>query len=420
MEPPFSIEVEQVGKLAVIHIAEGKDKPYFAGGHLYLRLGSSSQRLNRDEIREFFQKERKIVFDEKYADFQLDDISEEAYERFLGKAGISKVLPREQILMNLGLYKDEQMNYTGILLFSKDITKYLRNAVLGCVLYMGTGSTIINKTEFSGDLVGNFEEAIKHIKSKLNTEYVIGGMYREEYLELPEKALREALINAMVHRDYFSNAPILINIHIDSIRILNPVRMNMSLTLDDLLKGSYPANPFLFGNLERIDLVEKAGSGFTRIREAMDSYSLPFPDVRFSERLFEIVFRRPDLQRNSYRARVIDGKGYREAEMIPPETKQKTTVKIIRSVKEGNISELDRYLHETFGESWEKVGRKLGETQVKIVGLVMTNRFISAGEMAEVIGVSATNIEKHISKLKKMRILKRIGPDKGGHWEVMV
>lgn len=148
--------------------------------------------------------------------------------------------------------------------------------------------------------------------SKLNTEYVIRGMYREEYLEIPEEALREALINAMVYRDYFSSSPILINIHIDEIKFLNPVRMNMSLTLADLMKGSYPGNPFLFSNLERIDLVEKAGSGFSRIEEAMENYSLPFPDVGFSERLFEVTFQRPDLQINSYRSRVIDGKGFRK------------------------------------------------------------------------------------------------------------
>jgi len=56
---------------------------------------------------------------------------------------------------------------------------------------------------------------------------MIHRKYKEEYLELPEKALGEALINAMAHGDYFSNAPILINIYIDSITILNPVRMNI-------------------------------------------------------------------------------------------------------------------------------------------------------------------------------------------------
>jgi len=96
-----------------------------------------------------------------------------AYSRFLKKAKIDNNLDCKQLLSNLGFFKNNKLNYSGILLFSKDITKYLRNATIQCVLYQGTSSTIIDKKEFSKDLLSNFEDAIKYIKSKLNTEYVI-------------------------------------------------------------------------------------------------------------------------------------------------------------------------------------------------------------------------------------------------------
>lgn len=389
MEPSLSVKTEQVEDMGVIHVPEGKDKPYFSKGKVYLRIGPNSQRLNRNEIREFFEREGAIIFDEKYIDYDFDDFSNKAYDRFLERASISDNLDVKQTLTNLNFLDQGKMNYSGALLFSKDITKYIRNATIQCVLYQGTGSTILDKKEFSQDLVSNFEGAIDYLKSKLNTEYVIGDKYRDEYLELPEEALREALINSIAHRDYFSNAPIFVNIHIDRVDFLNPVIMDSSLTLEDLMNGSYPRNLFLFSNLERIDLVEKAGSGFLRIKESMGQYRLPMPEIKFSKRLFTTSFIRPDLDKNSYKKRVIDDKGYIESE-------------------EGLVEGLA-----------EELVEGLVENQIKILELVDENPYISKREMSEEIGISTTAIDKNISTLKKKGLLKRVGPARGGHWEII-
>ena len=70
--------------------------------------------------------------------------------------------------------------------------------------------------------------------------------------------------------------------------------------------------------IERIkNLVEKAGSGFLRIRKAMEKYELPMINIYFSKRLFEVTFQRPDLQINSYKRRVIDGKGFEYTKNVP-------------------------------------------------------------------------------------------------------
>lgn len=84
--------------------------------------------------------------------------------------------------------------------------------------------------------------------------------------------------------------------------------MAASITIEDLMRGSYPRNLFLFSCLERIELVEKAGSGILRIRDGLKAYKLPMADISFSKRLFIITFLRPDLQKNSYKTRVIEGK----------------------------------------------------------------------------------------------------------------
>lgn len=108
--------------------------------------------------------------------------------------------------------------------------------------------------------------------------------------------------------------------------------------------------------IERIkNLVEKAGSGFLRIKRAMEKYVLPMANIYFSKRLFEVTFQRPDLQVNSYKRRVIDGKDFEY-------TKKDLQKDLI----------------------------KLNKNQKRIV-----------------------------AKLKNLNIIKRVGPAKGGYWEVI-
>lgn len=384
IDPAIKINITSIDNLVVIEIPEGTDKPYFINGRCYLRIGSNSQQLNRAEIEEFFQTEGKITFDKKYYSFDFKDFSKSSFNSFLEKAKIKTNLKQEQLLVNLEFLKNNKMNGAGVLLFSKDIRKYLPNAVVQCVLYQGTSSDILDKREFNIDLVSNFENTIKYIKSKLNTEYVIRSITREEYLELPEEALREALINAFAHRDYFSPAPILVNIYIDRLEIINPFIYNSKITLEDLLKGSYPKNPFLFSFLERIELVEKAGSGFTRIKKALKEYKLPMVKIENSKTLFILTFKRPNLQIDSYKTRVLG---------IGKETVEK---------KVG-----------------EKVGEKVGDTELKIINLIKNNTKITYSELAKEVNIAEKNIYKNILKLKEKGIIRRIGPDKGGHWEIV-
>jgi len=121
-----------------------------------------------------------------------------------------------------------------------------------------------------------------------------------------------------------------------------------------------------------------------RIKKAMKKYELPMANIHFSKRLFEVFFKRPDLQINSYKRRVIDGKGFEYTGNVP-----------------------------------DKLGVKLGENEIKILELMKDNKYITTKELSEHIKISTTAVDNNISKLKEKGILERIGPAKGGHWEVI-
>ena len=294
-DPKLAISLEQIENVLIVNVPEGRNKPYSVNGKFYLRYGTNSQQLSREEIREFFQKEGLILFDEKVNyDFNLEkDFDKNKFEIFLKRAKISPVLKKEEILENLSLLKEGYMKNAGVLLFCKRITKFFSNATITCVLYQGKDKyKILDRKEFDSDIYSNFQNAFLYLQTHLNVEYII-KREREEKLELPEEALREALLNAVAHRNYFSNANILVEIFSDRVEITNPGGLVKGMTIKDLGKKSLSRNNLLFGLMQRMGLVEKVGSGIARMRNAMKEYGLRGPYFDITDDWFTIIFKRP-------------------------------------------------------------------------------------------------------------------------------
>ena len=285
---------------------------------------------------------------------------------------------------NLSLIKNGKIKNSGVLLFCKNITKFFTHATITCVVFQGTERLkILDRKEFDRDLYTNFENALNYLKEKLKTEYIIRtGGPREEKIEVPEEALREALLNAIGHRNYFMTTSIFVEIYSDRIEITNPGCLVKGLERKDLGKKSMPRNNLLFGLMQRINLVEKVGTGIRRMQNAMSAYKLDFPKIEADSNWFTIIFRRPE---KSYEERVYGKKDASErlVEKVP-----------------------------------EKVPEKLTLNQERIINEIRKSSRITIQELSNIVGISGRKIKTNISKLKKKRLLKRIGPDRGGYWKV--
>lgn len=379
-DPKFSVSVNEFNGVIIIDIVEGMEKPYSAGGKFYIRQGANSQQLSREEIKNFFAREGLILFDESpNRKFDITkDFNKESYNNFLERSKIKTKLKKENVLNNLNLLDRERMKNAGVLLFCKQSTKFLRSATIICALFMGkTKTKIIDSKEFDSDLYSNYKAAFNYLSSKLNTEYIIKGGPRENILELPEKALREAILNAIAHRDYLSNANIQIYIFSDRVEIVNPGGLRRGVEVKDLYSKSFPRNSLLFGLMQRMDLVEKIGSGLLRMNDMMAEYLLPNPKIEADDNWFNISFERPDLQKMSIEERL---------------DKSRLGVKL---------------------------GVKLGVNQTKILDSIKENPKITIIQLAVNLKISETTIENNIAKLKKANIVKRVGPDKSGYWEII-
>jgi ATP-dependent DNA helicase RecG len=392
-DPSFSVGISEFEGVVIIDVPEGKKKPYSTGGKFYMRQGANSQQLSRDEIRDLFMDEGLIRFDEKISKkFDLEnDFNDEAYGNFLKKIGIETRLTRNEVLHNLELLDEEnKIKNAGVLMFCRKASKFISSATITCALFRGkTKTKVIDSKEFDADLYTNYNEAFRYLESKINTEYIIrGGGPRKEVLELPEEALREALLNAIAHRDYFSIGNIQISIFSDRIEIDNPGSLIGNTKVEDLYKKSFPRNNLLFGLMHRMELVEKIGSGLMRMNEMMEEYLLPHPLLDVSDVRFSITFERPDLQKMSVEQRMEKyQQGWTSG--IPPKSVEKSVEKGVEKSVE------------------------------KIMNLMRENPEITQEGLSEKTGLSRRGVEKNIKILKEKGLIKRIGPDKGGFWEVV-
>ncbi len=253
--------------------------------------------MSRDEIREFFYAEGLIHFDETACErFSLeDDLNDESWALFRRRAKIPADMEPQVALRNLHLITgDGRMTHAGAWLLARDIRKFNVSADVACALFMGTDKVrILDRRSFDGDVYSMIDEVVVWLLSKINIEYIIKHVKREERPELPEEALREAVVNALAHRDYRSTANVQVYLFKDRVEIVSPGGLPAGMAEEDLGVKSIPRNPLLFGMLYRMDAVEHIGSGIRRIRALCRDYGVDAPEFDVSEHWMTTTFKRP-------------------------------------------------------------------------------------------------------------------------------
>jgi len=307
IEPAVLIDIESVANVLVVTIPEQHNKPYSDSGRFYLREGANCQQLGRNEIRDFYFREGLLHYDEMPCHkFNMPlDLDRVPFESFAKRARIPEDIDHLQALENLRLVNNGQMTNAGAWLLAEDIRAFHSTAIVMCGLFMGTTKVkILDSKLLAYDPYRNHREAVNYILSKINTEFIIKAPTREERPELPEEALREAVANAVAHRDYRSNANIEVCIFHDRVEIVNPGGLPAGMKLRDLGVKSIPRNPLLFSMLHRMDVVEHIGSGIKRMRRICKEYGVEGPLFDVDENWFTITFPRPVKARTGESAQV--------------------------------------------------------------------------------------------------------------------
>ncbi|MFH1727430.1 MAG: RNA-binding domain-containing protein [Pseudomonadota bacterium] len=304
-EPKISIIVEKMDQIIKITVKEGQNKPYCCKDGFFLRIGPNSQKLSRDEIIGFVKNEGKVRFDEIINDkFKYkDDFDQEKFDKFRTLSNISLIpTDTKDLLLNLNVAEVQSgellFNNAGVLFFSKNPQKFFKEACITCIKYRGNDRyEIIDKKDLAGNPIDQIEAAIHFFKNHVKTEILISSEARhKEAWEYPIKAVREAIINAVMHRDYFyDSSRIYMHFFQDKLEIENPGGLFKGLQIEDLGKRSVRRNLLVSDLLYRANYIEMIGSGITRMRKALEKNGNPefeisasnFFSIRFFPRLFD-------------------------------------------------------------------------------------------------------------------------------------
>ena len=304
-DPPIDIELVpfkfEDHDLLMIEVFESAHKPHGCSEGYFLRTGPNSQKMSRDELVRFLRAQSPSFFDETPCPkFRYPaDFSVAAFQRFLAAAEISSGgLKREDLLVNIGVAerqgKSLVFNNAGVIFFAKRPTLFHIQSKITCLLFQGTQRVdILDRKDFDGGVADNVEGAMAFLKRNLPLRYEIKTLRRKEILAVPEDALREAVLNAVIHRDYFQRSGVvMVEIHRNKVEIVSPGGLVPGLTLATLGGRSLPRNPLIAELFLRADEVEKAGTGIGRIRNVVAQAGLE-PPVFSSDAFFSISFPLP-------------------------------------------------------------------------------------------------------------------------------
>ena len=269
-DPSIILNLNGFKNILIVEVIEGKNKPYQCSDGFFMRIGSNSQKLTRDQILEFSIKEGKTRFDEQICnDFDFKDFDDMKFEYYLKLARITDNISREKILKNLNVLTDKGMTNAGVLFFAKEPYNYISSSKVRCVHFNDNKRVeILDKKEVDLGIIGNIEFAINYLKERVSIRYEIKTLRRKEFPEYPSDAYREAIINAIIHKDYFSVGDVAVEKLKNQLMINNPGGLLPSFPKGQFGVLSYPRNKLLVDLLSRTELMERAGTGIKRIKDA--------------------------------------------------------------------------------------------------------------------------------------------------------
>lgn len=280
--PPVSVGQETVvveaatgRRVVAVSVPRGDMRPYCTqkGNTIYVRTGSGRRPASREEILRLYQASGSIYYDEKpLPELAVADLDLDAFENYLAETGLEGVHPsREQLLVNWRLLSaDRHPTLAGMVLFGRHPQRHLPFAQINAARIPGTqlANDPSDRKDLTGRLFDVIDQAERFLSLHLPVAHRIRGFEPERYPELPEAALREAIVNAVAHRDYTISGPVRLFIFDDRVEIHTPGRPPNTVDEGAMRVGVHvPRNPVIYKRLADLGLVTRVGSGIPRMIE---------------------------------------------------------------------------------------------------------------------------------------------------------
>jgi ATP-dependent DNA helicase RecG len=387
IEPRIYPKVKQItrGRTTCIQVDfDGKDAPYLAYGKAFMRVGEEDRQVTARALERMFLERNKDAcrWESEPSAKGLADVNVSAVKSFINKANLAgridfKFTNATDTLTKLGLMDKGRLLKGGEVLFCGENPMEVQAAVFATT----DKRTFLDIKQFKGNLFDLLRQSETYIKEHMDWRVEFGGLERNEIPEVPLDALREALVNSLCHRDYRIPKGNEVAVFKDRIEIYNPGAFPDGYQPEDFITGrerSILRNPIIAETLFKCKDVERWGSGLKRIADECleKDVSVEFQVLKSG---FLVSFHRKSGGRTARRGGLsLSGT-------------EKVTV---------------------------KVPEKVTVNQRKMIEHIARNPHVTIAEMAQTVDMSERKIKDNIAKLKTKNLIRRIGADKGGHWEI--
>ena len=372
VQPKISPTIDTLvidGKEIIRVSFSGYNRPYSISGKYLTRVGTENRIMPVDDLKRLIKNDDySSKWEDEITNYKLKDLDEAALLDFYnsakncGRLEIDK-FDKEKILTSLDLVKNGFLKNGGYALFGKNARISLKLAT-----YATDNKIVFTDLKlYTGNIYTLIGEALKYVLNNIKWKVAIGSRKREEIPEIPERALREIIVNAFAHTDYETTPEIEIGIHPGKIEIYNPGTFPQELTPFDFIERnlpSYKRNKLILDVLFRSKDVEKSGTGFQRVNKLCNENNVSWTFRKESHGFF---------------------------------------FEFLRS----NIL-LDIKLKE-----------KLSENEQLVYNLILNNEKISKEEISIRLEKSEKTIQRIIKSLSDKNLIMRMGSNKKGYWEIV-
>lgn len=388
-----NIEVNTIEDKAVIviQIYPGANRPYYikslgkeAG--TYIRVSGTSRPADEAVLKDLELQGTNHSFDEmvcveqKYDAGRADELCM-AIKTYMMEAARTKSEKDKvkdvtvQNLINWGIIKNMEgtlVPTNAFVLLTNNIFPFAR---IQCALFKGTERVVfIDKRDFDGPLYKQIEEAYEFVLKHINLGAEISGLVRTDAYELPTEAIREAIVNAVTHRNFLDRACVQVAVYDDRVEITSPGMLYGGLTIEQIKEGgSKIRNRCIAEVFSRMRIIESWGTGIKRMFSSCREYGIREPELLEIGDSFRVNLYRPS---------------YNAVHQSSPKSSPKS------SPNDVNL------------------------TQQKIIEMILTNPKVTQAAMAKELDVTVRAIKKSIKELSDRGILKHAGSSRNGYWEV--
>ena len=375
----------------------------------FMRVGDKSRKLSFDErVQLMYDKGERFYEDTAVYGATIDDIDMDAVADYAKLAGYGKS-PLQYLRENNGFVTtnkqgEEDVSTACILLFGKYPQKFFPRARTRFIRYegvdekVGAEMNVIKDVTFEGTILNQVKKTIEFIETQVREHTFLGqhGQFvtKRDY---PEFVIQEMTVNACCHRAYnIKGTEIQIKMFDDRLVFESPGKLPGQVKPNNIRHTHFSRNPKIAAFLKAYHFVKEFGEGFDRICREQEANGANVPSFRTDEFILKITV-----------PKVADISSIQTEKLIEPE--QKVAEK---------LTENHQKLIEKLIEKAAIQGDRLTENRKSILRLVIDDPYISKADLSKLVGISVAAISANIEVMRG-KYLRRVGPDKGGFWEII-